>query len=269
MTIEPARKENGILLDIQDLHKNFGGVQAINNLNLTVAEGEMVGVIGPNGSGKTTLFNVITGIIDADHGSIIWGPERQDLIGQKPWHIFAFGIARTFQNIRLCLGLTVLENVMVGLYLKTRTSWFDALAKTRVLKQREEMAREAAHETINFMGDGLARNAHKLVAELSYPDRRRVEIARAIVSKPRLLLLDEPTAGMNAVETDEISEDVQKVNDAGVSIILVEHKMKFVSQLAKRVAVLNFGKKIAEGSFDDIRSSAAVVEAYLGRRREG
>lgn len=267
MTTKAAGERNRILLDIQALHKNFGGVQAIQDLYLTVADGEMVGVIGPNGSGKTTLFNVITGIVDADHGSIFWGPERQDLVGQKPWHIFDFGIARTFQNIRLCLGLTVIENVMTGLYTRTKTSWFDALAKTKVLKQREQMAREAGLETIRFMGASLAGNADKLVAELSYPDRRRVEIARAIVSRPRLLLLDEPTAGMNAAETDEIIEDVRKVNEAGVSIILVEHKMKFVSQLVSRVAVLNFGQKIAEGAFGEIRSNEAVIEAYLGRRR--
>ena len=201
-------------------------------------------------------------------GTIRWCPEDVDISGKKPWPIFALGIARTFQNIRLSLGLSVLENVMMGLYLKTKTSWFDALAKTKVLEEREAMAREAAEETIRFMGAGLSRDADKLVAELSYPDRRRVEIARAIVSKPRLLLLDEPTAGMNTVETDEISDDVRKVNETGMSIILVEHKMKFVSQLAGRVAVLNFGQKITEGTFEEIRSNEAVIEAYLGRRRE-
>ena len=146
MTSTSSGPAKGRLLDIRDLHKNFGGVQAIHELDLVVNDSEIVGVIGPNGSGKTTLFNVITGIVDASRGTIRWCPEDVDISGKKPWPIFALGIARTFQNIRLSLGLSVLENVMMGLYLKTKTSWFDALAKTKVLEEREAMAREAAED---------------------------------------------------------------------------------------------------------------------------
>ncbi len=268
MTAPAAQGQAATLLDIEELNKSFGGVQAIRDLHLSVDEGEILGVIGPNGSGKTTLFNVISGVTEADHGTLAWGAERQNLIGEKPWNIFALGIARTFQNIRLSMGLSVLENVMVGLYLSTKSTWVDVLLKSPRLVKRESEAREEAYEAVKLVDDNLAENADKLVAELSYPDRRRVEIARAIVSRPRLLLLDEPTAGMNVAETDELSDDVRKVNSTGVSIILVEHKMKFVSDLAARVAVLNFGQKIAEGTYDEIRADEAVVEAYLGRRRD-
>lgn len=268
MTAPAAQVQDTTLLEIEELNKNFGGVQAIRDLHLSVKEGEILGVIGPNGSGKTTLFNMISGVTEADHGTLAWGAERLNLIGEKPWNIFALGIARTFQNIRLSMGLSVLENVMVGLYLSTKSTWVEALLKSQRLVKRESEAREAAYEAVKLVDDKLAQNADKLVAELSYPDRRRVEIARAIVSKPRLLLLDEPTAGMNVAETDELSDDVRKVNSTGVSIILVEHKMKFVSDLAARVAVLNFGQKIAEGTYDEIRANEAVVEAYLGRRRD-
>jgi ABC-type branched-subunit amino acid transport system ATPase component len=255
------------LLSIRQLKKSFGGVHAIRGVDLDVSEGEIVGVIGPNGSGKTTTFNVITGLIRADGGNIFWKSQACDLVSQKPWSIFGHGIARTFQNIRLPLGLTVLENIMVGLYLQQEANWLDVIVGRKKVWKQDQTARDRAFEAIQFVSPPLAKAPDRLVAELAYPDRRRVEIARAIVSQPKMLLLDEPTAGMNPRETEELADDILKINENGITVLLVEHKMKFVSALAKRVAVLNFGQKIAEGSYEEIRSDAAVVEAYLGRRR--
>ena len=255
------------LLAIHHLQKSFGGLKAIQDLNIQVQPNEIFAVIGPNGSGKTTLFNIISGVTPGDSGSISWQAGQDEIMGKKPWQIFRLGISRTFQNIRLSLGLSILDNVMVGLYLSTRTSWWEALLNMGRLKRRDEQARHMAMEVLEFMGPQLARNSDRLVAELSYPDRRRVEIARAIVSNPKLLLLDEPTAGMNTSETDEIRDEILKVNARGVAILLIEHKMKFVSHLAKRIAVLNFGQKIAEGIYSDVRQDENVIKAYLGSRR--
>jgi branched-chain amino acid transport system permease protein len=254
------------LLKISDLHKNFGGIKAIDGVNLEVFDREIVGVIGPNGSGKTTTFNVVTGLIPASSGSIRWDDD-DELVGLDPWAIFKLGIARTFQNIRLPLGLSVIENVMVGLFLEERSNWMHVIFDTRRLKARKAEMRDRAEAALRFVSPALSLAPERLVAELSYADRRRVEIARAIVSRPRLILLDEPTAGMNASETDELGDDVRKVNQSGITVVLVEHKMKFISDLADRVVVLNFGQKIAEDSYDRIRSNEMVIEAYLGRRR--
>lgn len=260
----PPKREP--LLSIRGLRKNFGGVHAIDGVDLDVFPGEIVAVIGPNGSGKTTTFNVVTGLIKANGGSIRWNG-TEDLVGAAPWSIFSGGIARTFQNIRLSLGLSVMENVMTGLYLEERTSWFEVMLGARRVAIRRDDAREKVLEAIRFVSPALFHAPDRLVAELSYADRRRVEIARAIVSEPKLILLDEPTAGMNASETDELADDIKKVNARGLTVVLIEHKMKFISDLADRVAVLNFGKKIAEGTYNDIRSDPTVIEAYLGRRR--
>ncbi|MGH6701904.1 MAG: ABC transporter ATP-binding protein, partial [Bradyrhizobium sp.] len=191
----------------------------------------------------------------------------RELISLPPWSIFKLGITRTFQNIRLSLGLSVLENVMVGLYLDERTSWLDVALGRKSVVVKQNDARERSAEALRVVNPALVRSVNRLVAELSYADRRRVEIARAIVSHPKLLLLDEPTAGMNASESEELALDIHKINQSGVTIIVVEHKMKFISDLASRVVVLNFGQKIAEGSYDEIRLNSAVIEAYLGRRR--
>lgn len=254
------------LLKITNLQKNFGGVRAIDGVNLDIREGEIVAVIGPNGSGKTSTFNVVTGIIRPNEGSIIWDG-KHEIAGAKPWVIFRQGIARTFQNIRLSPGLSVIENVMTGLYLQEKTGWLSVFLATRQLRKQSLDMRMRAMKTLQFISPQLARTPDKLVAELSYADRRRVEIARAIVSNPKLLLLDEPTAGMNAKETDELSQDILKIRKSGVTILLVEHKMKFISTLADKVAVLNFGQKIAEGDYEKVRSDPLVIEAYLGRRK--
>jgi ABC-type branched-subunit amino acid transport system ATPase component len=205
-------------------------------------------------------------LIPASSGSIRWDDD-DELVALDPWAIFKLGIARTFQNIRLPLGLSVIENVMVGLFLEERSNWMHVIFDTRRLKARKAEMRDRAEAALRFVSPALSLAPERLVAELSYADRRRVEIARAIVSRPRLILLDEPTAGMNASETDELGDDVRKVNQSGITVVLVEHKMKFISDLADRVVVLNFGQKIAEDSYDRIRSNEMVIEAYLGRRR--
>lgn len=254
------------LLKISALRKSFGGVKAIDGVDLEVFDNEVIGVIGPNGSGKTTTFNVVTGLIPATSGSVLWDGNCE-LVGLDPWAIFKLGISRTFQNIRLPLGLSVLENVMVGLYVHERSNWMHVIFDTAVLNRKTGEMRDKAEAALRFVSPSLSHKPNRLVAELSYADRRRVEIARAIVSKPRLVLLDEPTAGMNASETDELGDDIRKVNESGVTIVLVEHKMKFISDLADRVVVLNFGQKIAEDNYERVRANEQVIEAYLGRKR--
>jgi ABC-type branched-subunit amino acid transport system ATPase component len=263
---EPVRAGSKPLLEIRGLRVNFGGVRAVDGVELTVNQGEIVGVIGPNGSGKTTTFNVVTGLIKSASGSVRWNGARE-ILGADPWTIYQLGIARTFQNIRLPLGLSVLENVMLGLYLEERSNWLHALFDTRTLRRRSAALRRRAEDALRFVSPGLSLFPDRLVAELSYADRRRVEIARAIVCRPKLILLDEPTAGMNAGETDELAEDIKRVSQTGVTILLVEHKMKFISDLADRVVVLNFGRKIAEDSYERIRANEQVIDAYLGTRR--
>lgn len=254
------------LLKIRDLRVNFGGVRAIDGVDLEIFPGEIVGVIGPNGSGKTTTFNVVTGLVAACSGSVQWMDGRE-LAGIAPWIIYRCGIARTFQNIRLPLGLSVLENVMVGLYPEESSNWLHVILNSQRLRKRNSELNDRAEHALRLVSSSLALSPNRLVAELSYADRRRIEIARAIVATPKLLLLDEPTAGMNATETRELGDDIRKVSEAGITIVLVEHKMKFVSDLSSRVAVFNLGRKIAEGDYDEIRSSQNVIEAYLGKRR--
>jgi ABC-type branched-subunit amino acid transport system ATPase component len=254
------------ILSVRDLRVSFGGVKAIDGIDFEVFDGEILGVIGPNGSGKTTTFNVITGLVEATGGSVTWKSDHQ-LVGARPWTIYRLGVARTFQNIRLPPGLSVIENIMSGLYPQQRGSWLLTLLNLRAQRDRDQALRREAERTLRLVSPNLSLAPDRLVAELSYADRRRVEIARAVVAKPKLLFLDEPTAGMNARETQELSEDIRKVRDAGITIVLIEHKMKFISDLANRVIVLNFGKKIAEGSYEEIRRDEQVIEAYLGRRR--
>lgn len=255
------------LLRIDGLRKSFGGIEAIRGLDLTVHAEQILAIIGPNGSGKTTAFNLITGLLKPDAGRILWRPTGENITGKAPWEIFDLGIARTFQNIRLSLGLSVLENVLIGLYRETKTAWSGIIVGVSGVRKKEEEAHVKALKALKFISADLLNVADKPVGELSYADRRRVEIARAIVSGPRLLLLDEPTAGMNSRETEEMVADIRKVHAMGVTVLLIEHKMKFVSHLAEWVVVLNFGTKIAEGKFDEIRTDEKVIEAYLGRRK--
>lgn len=254
------------LLAVRDLHVHFGGVRAIDGIDLDIFGGEVLAVIGPNGSGKTTTFNVLTGLVKATRGSAVWDG-HVELTGARPWSIYRLGIARTFQNIRLPLGLSVIENVMAGLHPRQKGDWIRTVLNPPSRQALDAALRDEAERALRLVSPVLAMTPDRLVAELSYADRRRVEIARAIVAKPRLLFLDEPTAGMNARETQELAVDVAKIRQGGINIVLIEHKMKFIAELADRVVVLNFGRKIAEGTYDAVRHDEQVIEAYLGRRR--
>ncbi|HKU96137.1 MAG TPA: ABC transporter ATP-binding protein [Vineibacter sp.] len=252
------------LLEIRGAAKSFGGVQALDGVDLHLGTGEVLGVIGPNGSGKTTLFNLLTGVVRASGGTArLAGANLLDL---KPWEISALGVARTFQNIRLALGQSVLQNVLVGAYRQNRTSWWQVLLAPHTVAVRETQAVEKAMEALRFVAPALAAAPDRIVGELPYADRRRIELARAVVGNPRILLIDEPAAGMNPHETAEIADDILRIAARGMSILVIEHKMKFIATVAPRIAVLNFGRKIAEGSYEQIRTDPHVLASYLGRK---
>jgi len=256
------------LLSIQQLSKSFGGLSAINGLDIHVNEGEIVSVIGPNGAGKTTFFNLVTGMETPDGGSIVFGD--QNVVGLRPNQILQLGMARTFQNVRLFPTMTVRENVMVGQHCRTKAGLLGAIFKTRSQRAEEARIEEKANEVLSFFGTRLAGYRHdQLAFALSYANRRRLEIARAMATEPRLLLLDEPTAGMNPRETIELTELIGQLrNEKGFTIVVIEHDMQVVKNVSDRVVVLDHGVKLAEGSYDEVSTNEAVIEAYLGRPTE-
>jgi ABC-type branched-subunit amino acid transport system ATPase component len=254
------------LLETEGLTKDFGGLRAVHDLALQVEEGQIVGLIGPNGSGKTTLFNLITGLYPATAGRIRFDHGRRELVGLAPHRITRLGIARTFQNQRLFNHMTVLENVLVGLHCRTRAGIASILLGTRRSREERRRAEARAAELLGFFGDRLLPRAVRPAWTLSYANRRRLEIARALAAEPRLLLLDEPAAGMNPTETRELMRDIKRIRDRGVTILVIEHDMGVVRGICDRVAALDHGTKIAEGSFEEVRRSPAVLEAYLGRQ---
>ena len=253
----------GTALNVKGVTVKFGGLVALNNISLTVPWGEVVAVIGPNGSGKSTLFNVITGLVPADNGSINFN--GVELIGLKPHQILDNGVARTFQNIRVFPNLNVLENVLIGEHARLATGPFGAVLRPPSVRAEEKAANAKALDIISLFGNRLAPRLSQVVSGLSYANRRRVEIARALASSPKILLLDEPTAGMNPAETLELAEQVKSLNDAGLTVLLIEHKLDVVTQLAKNVIVLDHGDKIAEGLPEVVRKNEDVLTAYLGR----
>jgi ABC-type branched-subunit amino acid transport system ATPase component len=256
------------LLEITGLEKTFGGLKALDGIDFSIEEGEIVSVIGPNGAGKTSFFNVISGMFPPDAGSIIF--DGTDLAGHEPNEITARGIARTFQNVRLFPNMTVLENVMVGQHCRTKAGLFGAIFTTPRQRREEAMIEEKAKSILSFFGSRLAGYRHDQFAlALSYANRRRLEIARAMATEPRLLLLDEPTAGMNPKETVELTELIGQLRSVkGFTVVVIEHDMKVVRDVSDRVVVLDHGIKLAEGSYDQISSNEAVIEAYLGRPAE-
>jgi branched-chain amino acid transport system permease protein len=253
-------------LEVKGLTVKFGGLVALNKVDIVVPTGGVVAVIGPNGSGKSTLFNVITGLVEAEEGSIRFHGE--EIRGMPDYQILEKGIARTFQNLRLFANLTVMENALVGQHARLRTGTLAAIFRPPGTKAEEIQAREWAMEIFSIFGNRLTPRTEQVVAGLSYANRRRIEIARALASRPRILLLDEPTAGMNPAETLELAEQIKSLNGLGLTVLLIEHKLDVVTTLADTVYVLDHGEVIAHGKPDEVRRDEEVLRAYLGRNAQ-
>jgi ABC-type branched-subunit amino acid transport system ATPase component len=256
------------LLALRDVSKAFGGLRVIDQLDLEVAPGEIVSVIGPNGAGKTTLFNLVSGLYQPDSGEILF--DGSSVVGLAPWQITQRGIARTFQTLRLFLNMTVRENVMAAAYGHTKSTWLEAMLRLPRARREEREIRELAEQKLAFFGERLVGYRWDQPAySLSYANRRRLEIARATATNPRLLLLDEPAAGMNPHETAELTELIGELRTAGgYTILVIEHDMHVVEGISDRVVALDQGRKIAEGAFESVATHPRVVEAYLGLRGE-
>jgi branched-chain amino acid transport system ATP-binding protein len=251
------------LLETRSLCRYFGGLKALEKVDIQVFDGEIFGIIGPNGAGKTTLFNVITGFLEATSGSVLF--KGKQITNLAPERIARLGIARTFQNIRLFKHMTVLENVRVGFHIHTKTSILDAFLRSRTFWDDETKTMQRSLDI--FRRVGLVEQMFYTASSLPYGMQRKLEIARALASDPVLLLLDEPAAGMNPKETADLVEFIRKLNKEGLTIMIIEHDMKVIMNVCHRIAVLNYGVKICEGTPTDVQCNQEVIEAYLGRGR--
>ena len=248
------------ILEVKDLAVSFGGIKAVNGLTFSVHEGEIVSVIGPNGAGKTSAFNCISGFYRPNQGSVVF--DGSPITRNKPSRITQLGMARTFQNVRLFKEMTVLENVKTGMHTRLKQNVFDAMLHTPRYRRSEAQCTEDARGWLDFVG--FRADDELLVTQLPYGEQRRVEIARALATQPKLLLLDEPAAGLNHNEKQELMELIRKIRNLGVGIVLIEHDMGLVMEISERIVVLNYGKEIADGPPEQIKNDPAVIAAYLG-----